>query len=396
MTTSNSYVILYKDYADDKSQQFRIELDNYNPSVVHSLVGTFQDCTSFVRYNIPKGHVVTLLDNVTTSKFPFLDRAGRVYDIIGDGAEHVVDLRQYNMNDCVSAFVWRIVDLSQGYVFLFEGADFTGARTTVFPSEWEFNKDHSMVEWYINDRLSAIKWQGLLDTVNMILYEHIGGGVSFQNVGRGQGEVANLKTVSFNDTASSFKFTRVTPVKEVIQDVVIHDVVPHNQTSSTLESKGAVNAKDQPAILNFNYTGSVTESTSVTVTTTHSTGGAIDYSYTWETPSGGRGGTLALALNYNYEASDSNTKSHEETRTVSTNETYTAPAQTRWDYRWIAQTGKVDLQFTTTATRWYTTPFAGTVLDNGYYKRDETVSGRFTGVMFVKTESNFRTEDLDP
>ncbi|MFY0535201.1 hypothetical protein [Nannocystis pusilla] len=103
-----------------------------------------------------------------------------------------------------------------------------------------------------------------------------------------------------------------------------------------------------------------------------------------------------MTLNYNYEASDSNTKSHEETRAVSTNETYTAPPQTRWEYRWIAQTGKVDLQFTTTATRWYTTPFADTVLDNGYYKRDETVSGRFTGVMFVKTESNFRTEDLDP
>ncbi|MFY0535202.1 hypothetical protein [Nannocystis pusilla] len=188
---SSAYVILFKDYADDRSQQFRIELNNYNENVVHSLAGTFQDCPSFVRYNIPKGHVVTLLDNVTTAKFPFLDRAGRVYDIIGDGEEHDVDLRQFNMNDCVSAFVWRIVDLSQGQVFLFQGADFTGARTALFPSEWQFDKDHSMVEWYINDRLSSIKWQGLFDTVNMILYEHIGGGVSFQNVGRGQGEVTN-------------------------------------------------------------------------------------------------------------------------------------------------------------------------------------------------------------
>lgn len=397
MSTSSNYVILYKDFADSNSASYRIDVEKFAESAVHSLSGTFQDCTSFVRYNLPKGCVVTLLDNVTTAKIPDLAGAGRVYDLIGDGEEHVVDLRLCNMNDCVSAFVWRTVDVSQGYVFLFEGADFTGARTTIFPSEWEFYKDHSLVGWFINDRLSSIKWEGMMDTVNLVLYEHIGTGVSYDNIGGRAEEIPNLKTVGFNDTASSFRWTRVTPVKEVIQDVVITNIVPQNQSGTTLESEGSVNAGDNPATMLFAYTNSIAESTSVTVSTTHSTGGAVDYSYTWRKDADSNECTLRLSLSYDYERTDSNTTSKTEYQEISTAKTLTCPPQSRYEYQWIAETGRADVQFTTTATRWYKQEFAGTEWDNGLYKRNETVSGRFNGMMYVTEYYTFNTYSLtDP
>ena len=76
-----------------------------------------QDKATWVAFNLPAGVVMTLVDHYVSggpNGFGDLKDAGKVVDLIGTGKTEAVDLSRCNMNDCVSAFFWRNVDLEPG------------------------------------------------------------------------------------------------------------------------------------------------------------------------------------------------------------------------------------------------------------------------------------------
>ncbi|MDI1431181.1 hypothetical protein [Polyangium sorediatum] len=344
-----------------------------------------------MRYNLPKGRVVTLFDNHTTLDWPNLKGAGRVCDLIGtgDGEEHAINLKSCNLNDCASAFLQRNVDLDMGYVCLYEEGDFKGNCTTLFMSEWELDTDtpHNMDGWHIEDKLSSIKWQDMLDTFSMELYANSdGSGKSYANIARGAGQEANLADVGFNDSASSFKIFRLRPVEEEIKQVVIENYVPTNQSEAVVYNLEGTNDGPRPMKPGTGVTVSVTETAEITVTDIHSTGGAVEGSYTWSRlGSNDNAGNLTVGASYNYEHSESSTDSIEVEKVLTTSIDYEVPPNHTYVIRWYATSGTVDVTVNTTATRWYTQPLAGTILDpnNGYYRRDENLTLSFKGVLCV-------------
>lgn len=369
MATPDDTFILYA--ADhDKSESLTINIVNSTIKDFHSITGTkLQDSATLVRHKLKKGRVVTLYEATTTAILPDLSRARRVYDIIGDGKEHTIDLRDVNMNDCVSGWAWRNinVDHPQGYVVLYEATRFSGARTTIFPEEWEFNKEkgYNINEWHSHDRVSSIKWHNMIDTVIMKIYEATNKGGKSSSIARGSGEISDLNSVGMNDRMSSFDFTRVKPVKEELHDVTSDDVVPVGEVPVTLKAQGALNAGNEPGTYTAKYTSQITETTSLTVTDTHTAGGAIQYGYSWNVV--GNGASLSMEFHYNYTNEESSTHSLERVKSLSVNESYTIPAQSSWSYEWVA-----------------------------LWKRTEKIPAIFEGVLHMRTVSKFTSTPLSP
>ncbi|MDC0721427.1 hypothetical protein [Nannocystis bainbridge] len=399
MAIASNTVVLYKD-ANFSGTQYVIDVYRYTPKMVQSISGTsMQDQATSLRYNLQRGCVVTLFqNNVASLNFPSLKGAGKVLDLIGDGAEHEVRLSDYGMNDCVSAFWWRQVDLSQGYMELYDDADCRGQHTTIFIAEFPVNSEPYNVDgWQVDDKLSSVRWMGMADTIVVILYDHADGtGSSFSNINNGDGECLKLSAYSFNDKTSSFKVTRLKAVKEEIKQVVIHNVEPYNTSQTQLKSDGKVNGENTTAKVDCTYTATVTETTSVTVTESHTIGAALQYTYQWRrTPGSDQGWDLTLGMTYDYTKEQSNTNSTSKTIGLSFSQEYEVPPKSTWHFLWIASIGSVDEKFTATAIRWYDMPLKGTVLDGGLFMREETLTGMFTGVMYLDNYSDFSTKPIE-
>ncbi|MDI1475622.1 hypothetical protein [Polyangium sp. y55x31] len=380
----NNTIILYKD--DNTNIELeKIDLTQYTLGYVHALQESKDEAT-YVRYNLPKGCVVTLFDNHATLDWPNLKGAGRVLDLIGDGQEHAVNLKSCDLNDCASAFLWRNVDLDMGYVCLYEGAEFTGNYTTLFMSEWELDTVHNIDGWHIEDELSSIKWQGMLDTFTVELYENSdGGGRRYTNIARGAGEVRSLDDVGFNDCASAFKIIRLRPVKEEIKEVIVENYVPTNQSRKVVYELKGTNAGSTPIKPAIGVKVSVIETAEVTVTDTHSSGGAVEAGYTHsKVGSDNNALDLTFGFTYNYEHSESSTDSLEKEVVLATTIDYEVPPYSTYIIQWYATSGTVDVTVNTTATRWYTQPLAGTEPDGEYYRRNETLTLSFKGVLCVE------------
>ncbi|RZL89609.1 MAG: hypothetical protein EOP82_18910 [Variovorax sp.] len=105
-------------FRDDNWSSTFLELTTgkYRDRARHSIAGTnMQDGATYVAFNLPVATVVTLMDNDVAPKAgaPVMDlgQCGRCIDLVGTGQTEAVDLTKVNMNDCVSSFFWRTVDL---------------------------------------------------------------------------------------------------------------------------------------------------------------------------------------------------------------------------------------------------------------------------------------------
>ena len=58
-----------------------------------------------------------------------LVNAGKAIDLVGSDTTQKVDMRDFNMNDCISSFFWREVYLEMGAIELYEDTNFRGNRT---------------------------------------------------------------------------------------------------------------------------------------------------------------------------------------------------------------------------------------------------------------------------
>ncbi|KAJ5538524.1 hypothetical protein N7494_008003 [Penicillium frequentans] len=397
-------------FADDNWNSQRLDLNTNDassgdrPTIKRSAL----DNATYVAFNLPIGKVVTLMDNVqpVPAGKPAADLSGcgRTVDLVGTGNTESVDLQSVNMNDCVSSFSFREVDLNMGAIELFEDADFNGGRTTIFLSEWNSGVTYSIGDWWITDAVSSVRWKSLNDRQAAVLADNWdGSGDNFPNI-KGWGgtkESSDLgDDASFNDQMSSFRWDGIVPALEIIAPFNI--VLSGGSTSSGLTSvvSGTNNSTlAQPVTVTLTNTDAQT----LTVTTMDEQVTGLKSTQTMEETAGDPGiasasTTWAIELSYTYTQSTTKETSGMTTIDLSISQTVNAPPQCFYTATLLVQIGKIPPKvYTTTAQRWYKVPVSGGVMDplnNNWYQRVESVSVSVTGSLASSTTVNIVSTPL--
>ena len=345
-------IILYE-HADFTGKTYTIELDKFRPGTVHSISGTsLQNNSSAVRWNLPPNRAVTLCEHYSGPKLPDLSGLGRTFDLVGSGETH---LGVADINDCISAFFWRDVDLSRGHIVFYKDGDYRNIRQTVFIAEWPANTAINMSNWAIQDRMSSVRWMNLDPRIIIGLYDGTsGGGASYTNImcrapANTYEGVSSLAQFGMQDKVSSFKITEQLPLYETINRIDF-DLRNFPQNSVTLASKGSI----QGTLVASTYTSNVSttwmESSSVTLEQSHRVGGELSYQY-----STGAGPfakhTFSVTLSYDYTRVRKDTATKNESLQITHQETYPIPPNNAWEYKLILRYDQIDTAFTTQATR---------------------------------------------
>jgi len=164
-------VILYADAKNWTGLTLTLTTAAANPGQQYSILGTstsqnsLDNKASWVAFNLPEGVVMTLLETQTpgVSGQPYnFAGAGRCVDLIGNGKLQTVDLAGVNANDCLSAYIWRQVDMAAGLFQLFEEKNYGKSRNTFFLGEWSTGIQ-SLSSWYINDKAKSVYFGGIGD-----------------------------------------------------------------------------------------------------------------------------------------------------------------------------------------------------------------------------------------
>ncbi|CAD6443794.1 9987e917-9b40-4ca7-b24d-d8d64c55a178 [Sclerotinia trifoliorum] len=261
---------------------------------------------------MPVGIVMTLLAAIKTDGLiADLSNALTCIDLVRTGKTKAADLVPAGLNDQISMFFCRTLDLNMGAIEPFDAADFTGRRSTISLS-------------------------GRLQYKTATIYDGADRtGVSYNNT-KGWGttkEIARLSDVRLNDVVSSFKWQSVNPVKEIIE--------PFNTTASNSSTEGGL-------ISNSNNTDAPQE---VTVTLNNSSAqtmaagveGIASASAQWN-----------VAVNYSYTRTGTVSKSETKTVDLSISAKATAPPRTKYKATLIVTIGKLPArEYFTTAQRWY-------------------------------------------
>ncbi len=279
----NQIILFEHGSYNGKTQVF--DLNQYTPNAIHAFSGSsMQDEASSVRWCLPPGRVVTFADHRKYPQLPDLSELGRTIDLIGDGTVREMNLTSRGIGDVLSAFFWRDVDLSRGYLIFYKDSNFSDFRQTVFLSEWAVNKAHSISKWAIQDEMTSVQWVGLDPKVVVELYDHSSGtGSSYRNIVRrdpngGVEGIASLSAMGMNDKVSSFKIVEKLPVVEAIQSIEF-DRRNFPRKSVTIYSKGSVKGTQSASIYTANVAQTWTETSSVTVEQSHTVGGSFSYQY---------------------------------------------------------------------------------------------------------------------
>ncbi|MGB8770786.1 MAG: ETX/MTX2 family pore-forming toxin [Candidatus Korobacteraceae bacterium] len=427
-TLPTGTVVLYRDNNWQDQSPLKLTTANNREAVRHTIGGTnMQDAATWVAFNLPVGQVMTLTDNDNavptvsssssssssssapapgsssvpdTSSFVWnLRGCGRAIDLVGTGQTEGVDLTQVNMNDCVSSFFWRNVDLSLGAIELYDDSNFKGNRNVIFLGEWPSGQVNSITGWWLEDRVSSVRWTTLDDRQTASLFENNdGSGRSYQNI-QGSGdtkEISDLNQAQFNDCMSSFRWDGLAPVKEIIAPFNLSvPIDTSNATGLSANTKGT-NDSDLPQPVTVTLTDTDSQTLTVTVTDTIVAGFELSYSQSWN--AGVSSGTLSVKLNFSY--THTNTTQTSETRTVALaiSQTVNAPPHTTYVATLTVQLGKLPpTTYKTKAQRWYTQPVTGAVPDpanNNWYLRTEEVNGTVEGGLACNTLVNINAQPI--
>lgn len=279
------------------------------------------------------------------------------------------------MNDCVSCFFWRTVQLDLGAVVLFDDARLGGNRSVLFLSEWEGNKIHSIAAWYLQDRVSAIDWSALNDRQQVGIFANSdGSGDNYGNV-KGWGSfksIADLGSVGFNDRMSSFNWIGLAPKKEVMAPVNMTLTFSGGDTHSVSQTLDFSNRTSVNQTFKASISDSASQTLTVSTTETMVVGYKLSYTESWKVgvPGEEMSGSLSLELSQSYSVSDTSTTSQTKTIQLAFEEGVIAVHMAVTRANLVAQIGTVPpTTFTTTAQRWYNQPVTGSVQDPSIPRR---------------------------
>jgi hypothetical protein len=396
-------------FRDDNwgSQRLDINTGEFVPNQRQRVQSFMFDEATFAAFNLPLGTVMTLMDNVTPTPsgkiVADLSGCGRCVDLVGTGRTEAVDLRAVNMNDCVSAFFWREVDLDFGAIELFDDTNFGGNRSTVFLSEWNSGTIYSIQYWWLQDRISSLRWKTLNDRQTGVLFDNSdGSGDQYANI-KGWGntkEIASLPDVGFNDRASAWRWDGIVPMKEIIApfNVVASSVSGSSGLTSVVTgTNNSPMTQPVTVVLNNSDAQTVTVatmdqwvtgvSTTITEAATEGVPTVASSTETW-----------SVTLNYSYTRSETRTTSETKTIALSISQTVNAPPNSSYKATLLVNIGQIPATvYHTTAQRWYNVPVTGGVADptnNNWYKRVEPVTVTMSGSLASTTTVNMDSKPL--
>ncbi|KAJ5637592.1 hypothetical protein N7490_007471 [Penicillium lividum] len=397
-------------FVDDNWSSTRLDLDidDYAPSQRHTFKSSMLDAATWVAFNLPIGTVMTLMDNYQSGSagqsVADLSDCGRCVDLVGTGNTESLDLLAMRMNDIVSCFFWRTVDLNMGAVEMFEDVGFSGGRTTIFLSEWSPGTIVNVEKWWLQDSISSVRWKTLDDRQEFTLYDNFDGtGNRYSNI-KGWGRTKEISDLgddaSFNDEMSSFSWVGVNPVKEIIAPFNI--VISSTSSSSGLVSSiSGTNNSTIPQPVTVTLTN--TDAQTLTITTSDQQVQSITSTQTMSEKAGVPGvdevtATWAIALAYSYTTTDTKSTTDTTTIALAISETVNAPPETSYTATLLVSIGRIPpTVYTTTAQRWYAVPVTGGVEDptnNNYYLRVEPVSVSVSGSLASNTTVNIESTPL--
>ncbi|MBK9757168.1 MAG: ETX/MTX2 family pore-forming toxin [Nannocystis sp.] len=386
------------------STSLTIRTANYTSGSLHSISGTsVRGGTTWVAFNLPVGIVLTLAQypNRTSNIVGDLGGLGAVVDLIGTGRTEAVDLDKVKLNDEITAFFWRPVDLTVGVIELFSEPSYAGWRTAIFLSEWGQGVPVSLGTWFMKDRVRSARWLTLSETQSATLFDNVDGtGVSYDNI-KGWGSIksiSDLGSVGFANKISSFSWKNIAPVKEIIvvPKVALSSYI-QNATGLSTASTGVNNGSlDQKQIIAF--TKSEAETVTVEVANTVSVGSEITASYSVNGLFASA--SLSVTLSFNYTTSTTKTTSWTKSSDISISHEFNVKARSSFtcELTQVMAILPVGTRVTTTATRWYNVELPGTTMDPlnaNLYKREETLYIDLSGALACGTDFEFEETLLD-
>ncbi|KAF2258325.1 hypothetical protein CC78DRAFT_556573 [Lojkania enalia] len=355
------------------------------------------DKTTWVTWNLPLNTVVTLMADDKPvpigSTAADLSHCDECIDLIGTGRTEAVDLREVGMNDKVSSFFWRTVDLKMGAIEVFEHEAFKGNRNIIFLSEWQPATLYNFNHWWLNDKISSLRWQSLLDRQTAVLFDN----------GDGSGDnLIILKGMEYNrnDKLTSFTWEPLTPVKEVVAPFQITASNPAGSNGLEEVYHGVNNTSlPQPVTVTLNKT----EAQQVTTSTTDTFATGISTTITYQSATGIKdvsftSVTAAVTVSFSYTRTQNITRSDTKTLALTITQTMNAPPMTKFTAKLLVSMGRIPpTEYHTTAERWYNIPVTGSVMDpsnDNLFKRVEPVTVTIEGSLASSTHLVIETTPL--
>lgn len=392
-------VVLFKDN-NWNSSRTTLSTRDYREGARHTIPKSGYDNATYIAYNLPVGTVMTLVNHLTPvdeeSGVADLKGCGGAVDLVGTGKTEGVDLTALHINDALSAFFWRKVDLDVGAIELFADSRFRGMRSTLFLCEWSKDEVHSLAGWWLQDKISSIRWKSL-DRQEVDLFNNAdGSGAAYQNITgySSTDEIADLKDIRINDALSSFRWRPLNPKKEVVHLFEVRPESSNNTTWLSTEQQATnYNSGELQKELTFEFEKD--EEISISTTDTFATGVTASASRTLGPEASST--TLSIEVSFSYEHTTEETHTYSKSISLTTTETVTVPPHSLLTAYLAAQIAEMPpTEFKTTAERWYDQQVRNSELDpsNGWYKRTEQVTLSVQGGLASSIHSYVKTEPL--
>ena len=409
-------VVLYAEKDWNSSKTLTLDTSDSIESYTYAFKGTtLQDSTRWVAFNLPTGVVLTLLEYFTAGipgqPYNFAS-CGRTLDLIGNGQLQTVDLTVVGCGDCMSAFVWRNVDLNSGAFQMFEGANFAGNRNTFFLAEWPRATSLSLENWYIQNRASSAYYGALTNQLISLnaKSDFTGGAVSFAGWLSSRGQGADLSVYGLNDTIGAWKWDMRTPLTTSVAPFSPPVQFASDSSMSISSTITGTNASDAEItdVVTIDCQGQ--QSVTVSVTDTLHIGGSLSVTVGYKETAGvgvstelSLSLTVSMAVDYTQEQSKALTAT--QTIDVSNQQTVAIPPRCNYTSELTMTFGRIlPSSFSTMGTYYYDVPVPGSTPDSGMslaygrpvYAVQQTVTGRISGGIATNTYSNTTTTPIAP
>lgn len=402
-------VALFRD-EDWNSQRLDINVNSVRQNQRQAVPAFMNDATSYIAWNLPIGAVLTLTDdfdlNTDGRNVADLSRCGRCLDLVGTGQTQAVVTGWVDMSDNISTFFWRTVDLSLGAIEFFDNATdsdkFTGNRSTIFLSEFPSGTVISIADWYLQDRISSMRWKSLQDRQTATVFENSdGSGMEYNNIigYAGDKEIADMGQIFLDDAISSFRWDAIIPEKEIIAPFNIPST---NFTGSQGLTGTLFETNDGSAVQEYTISINKEDAQEVTTTTMDQHVVGINATYTSSvTAEAGVAETKqewSVSLKYEYTHSDTTSRSQTQTVALENSQVIKVKPHKQVRATMLVSIGQLPAQvYHTTAERWYLLPLTGAKPDptnNNMFKRVEPVTVSINGSLAVSTIVTIEETDL--